>query len=141
MGCLRHFRQFLRETTQFVLSGPLVNHCVFSVDVEDWFHILDLADGPPIAEWDSLESHVDRNFRQMLDLFDECSARVTCFFLGWIAERHPDLVRETARRGHEIASHGYGHNLVYRQTSTEFYEDVSRAKKVLEDTAGVMVHG
>src|SRR5436853_3196674 len=81
--------------------------CIFSVDVEDWCHILDLPDSPDIARWSSLPGRVEGSFLRLLDIFDERAAKVTCFFLGWAAERYPALVREAARRGHEIASHGY----------------------------------
>ena len=118
-----------------------VKSCIFSVDVEDWFHIRDLDAGPGMEEWERLESRVDGNFRRLLDLFDEHGARVTCFFLGWIAERHPDLVKEAARRGHEVASHGYAHQLVYQQTPDEFLADIRRAKGIVEEAAGTAVHG
>ena len=118
-----------------------MKRCIFSVDVEDWFHILDLAAGPGIEEWERLPSRVDANFRRMLDLFDQHGARVTCFFLGWIAERHPDLVKEAARRGHEVASHGYAHQLVYQQSPEQFLEDVRRAKGIIEEAAGTEVLG
>ena len=85
--------------------------CIFSVDVEDWFHILDVAAAPDIACWSRLPSRVEANFLRLLDLFSEEGRQVTCFFLGWIAERFPQLVREAVARGHEIASHGYAHRL------------------------------
>lgn len=113
---------------------------IFSVDVEDWFHILNLSSNDP-SKWDTLESRVERNFRTLLDLFRAHDARVTCFFLGWIAERFPHLVREAAADGHEIASHGYSHSLVYTQSPREFLEDVRRAKQTLEDVAGQRVIG
>jgi len=111
------------------------------VDVEDWFHILDLASAPPIETWNTLPSRVEGNFRRLLDLFTECQARASCFFLGWVGERFPHLVREAAQRGHEIASHGYGHKLVYRMTRDEFYGDAVRARKILEDVSGGPVVG
>jgi len=80
---------------------------VFSVDVEDWFHILNLPSGHELSEWDSLPSRVETDFRRLLDLFSRHGVRVTCFFLGWVAERFPDLVREANELGHEVASHGY----------------------------------
>ncbi|MGH7177035.1 MAG: polysaccharide deacetylase family protein, partial [Tepidisphaeraceae bacterium] len=80
--------------------------CIFSVDVEDWFHILETSAAPTIEQWDALPSHVERCFRRMLALFAEKNARVTCFFLGWVADKFPHLVREAAAAGHEIACHG-----------------------------------
>jgi polysaccharide deacetylase family protein (PEP-CTERM system associated) len=114
---------------------------VFSVDVEDWFHILDIPGGPPLAEWDSLPSRVEKNFQRLLDLFSRHDATVTCFFLGWVAERYPHLVREASKRGHEIASHGYAHRLVYQMNQREFRDDGARSRKLLEDLTGREVLG
>lgn len=114
---------------------------VFSVDVEDWFHILDIPGGPPLAEWASLPSRVEKNFLRLLDMFSEHHATTTCFFLGWVAERFPHLVREAADRGHEIASHGFSHRLVYEMNRGEFLEDVTRARALLEDLTGTPVAG
>jgi polysaccharide deacetylase family protein (PEP-CTERM system associated) len=114
---------------------------IFSVDVEDWFHILDVPSAPAIAEWNGLPSRVERNFHKLLDIFSEENVQVTCFILGWVGERYPQLVREAASRGHEIASHGYGHRLVFEQGRDDFYNDVHRARLLLEDVAGVPVVG
>jgi polysaccharide deacetylase family protein (PEP-CTERM system associated) len=114
---------------------------IFSVDVEDWFHILDDPSVPAIDQWAGLPSRVERNFTKLLDLFSEKNVQVTCFFLGWVAARFPHLVKEAASRGHEVASHGYGHRLVYELSRTEFYEDVRCARLLLEDIAGVEVVG
>ncbi|MGC2111645.1 MAG: XrtA system polysaccharide deacetylase [Candidatus Korobacteraceae bacterium] len=114
---------------------------IFSVDVEDWFHILDVPSVPAISEWSGLPSRVEKNFSKLLDIFSEENVQVTCFVLGWIAERFPHLVKEAAARGHEIASHGYGHRLVYEQTRDGFYEDVRHARLLLEEIAGAPVIG
>ena len=114
---------------------------IFSVDVEDWFHILDVPSAPPISEWDFLPSRVERNFCQLLDVFSQKNARVTCFFLGWVAQRSPHLVREAARRGHEIASHGYEHRLVYHMSPRDFREDALRSRELLENICGRAVRG
>lgn len=114
---------------------------ILSVDVEDWFHILDIPSAPSIETWPTLPSRVESNFRHLLDLFEEYQAHVTCFFLGWVAERFPHLVREAAGRGHEIASHGYAHRLVHTMTRDEFYEDALRARRILEDLSGTAVEG
>lgn len=106
---------------------------IASVDVEDWFHILDLDDTPGMDAWDNMESRVERNLHVLLDAFDRHGVRVTCFFLGWVAERFPDLVREADSRGHEIASHGYGHQLIFDQTAADLGRDVRRAKAILEE--------
>lgn len=115
--------------------------CVFSVDVEDWFHILDVPSTPHLEDWDSRPSRVERNFRVLLDTFEQKGVSVTCFFLGWIAEKFPSLVKEATRQGHEIASHGYAHKLTYQMTPDAFYEDALRSKKILEDIAGRPVWG
>ena len=115
--------------------------CIFTIDVEDWFHILDIPGGPTVDTWATLESRVERNFLHLLDLVDEQARRATCFFLGWVAERFPHLVREADRRGHEIASHGYAHRLVYELSRAEFRADVERSRKILQDISGRDVLG
>jgi polysaccharide deacetylase family protein (PEP-CTERM system associated) len=124
-----------------VSAAALPARSILTVDVEDWFHILDLPSAPGRSDWDRLPSRVEGNFRRLLDIFDEHQVRVTCFFLGWIAERHREIVRDAARRGHEIASHGYGHTLVYEMTPEEFARDASDSRKLLEDISGSSVLG
>ena len=114
---------------------------ILSVDVEDWFHILDIDSVPPVEEWESLPGRVEQNFSRMLELFEAAGVRVTCFFLGWVARSHPDLVRQAVAQGHEIASHGFFHQLVYQQSAEEFRTDISDSKKLLEDISGSVVHG
>lgn len=114
---------------------------VFSVDVEDWFHILDIPFAPSLTEWDKLPSRVEANFNRLLDIFSRKSVRVTCFFLGWIAQRYPHLVKEAVSRGHEIASHGYAHRLAYEMTPREFREDALHSRLLLEDISGSPVRG
>lgn len=118
-----------------------MQNLVFSVDVEDWFHILDVPSAPALAEWSRLPSRVEKNFIKLLDLFSEQRVQVTCFVLGWIGEQFPHLVKEAFERGHEIASHGYGHRLVYEQSRDEFVEDIRRSRLLLEDIVGVPVVG
>jgi polysaccharide deacetylase family protein (PEP-CTERM system associated) len=115
--------------------------CIFTIDVEDWYHILDLPTTPGITEWDSLPSRVERNFAKLLSILAERKAKATCFFIGWIAQKYPHLVREAARQGHEIASHGFHHKLAYAMTSQEFFEDAVRSKKVIEEICGQAVWG
>ena len=115
--------------------------CIFSVDVEDWFHILDLPSTPSLDEWDALPSHVERNFLRLLELFGEKQVRITCFFLGWVAARYPHLIRAAQEFGHEIASHGYAHRLIYQMTPAQFFDDAVRAKRTIEDTSGCEVIG
>jgi polysaccharide deacetylase family protein (PEP-CTERM system associated) len=115
--------------------------CVFSVDVEDWFHILDLPSSPGIETWDALPSRVEHNFRSLLDLAAERQIRITCFFLGWVAQHFPHLVRLAVNAGHEVASHGYAHRLAYRMTPGELYQDAYDGKRAVEEAAGVAVAG
>ena len=112
-----------------------------TIDVEDYFHVSVFDGVIPRNEWDRLESRVCRNTDRLLDLFAEHGVRATFFVLGWVAERHPDLVRRIAAGRHEMASHGYGHRLVYDQTPAAFRQDVRRSKQLLEDAAGVCVRG
>jgi polysaccharide deacetylase family protein (PEP-CTERM system associated) len=123
------------------LEAPRSPAFIFSVDVEDWFHILDLRDGPPRDSWPSLPSRVEQNLHRVLDLLDEHRTTVTMFFLGWIAERFPHLVREAQARGHEIASHSHAHRLVYSMSPAEFIADARRARAVLQDISGEPVAG
>lgn len=115
--------------------------CIFTIDVEDWFHILDVPSTPPLAQWPSLQSDVERNTRRMLDLFREKQVRCTLFFLAWVAERWPHLVREALADGHEVASHGYAHELVYSITEKQFSADIRKAKDIIEQAGGVQVQG
>src|SRR5260370_5994843 len=110
--------------------------CIFSIDVEDWFHILELATAPEMSQWDVCTSRVQRNFLNLLAILEEAKAKATCFALGWIAEKYPHLVREAAKQGHEIASHGDGHRLAYVMTSQEFFEDAVRSKRIIEEIGG-----
>ena len=115
--------------------------CLFTVDVEDWFHIPGPPKGQNVAEWKSLPSYVSKNFRIMLELFAAKKVRVTCFFLGWVAERFPELVQEARNQGHEIACHGYSHRLVYEMTPEEFLDDICKAKFIIENITGSPVLG
>jgi polysaccharide deacetylase family protein (PEP-CTERM system associated) len=119
----------------------ITGKCIFSVDVEDWFHILDIPATPDISEWDSLPSFVEKNFLTLLDIFQEKEVQVTCFFLAWVAQKFPGLVKEALSRGHEIASHGFSHKLTYEMGERPFFEDVKKAKDMLEDISGSPVSG
>lgn len=124
-----------------VASQPHLNESIFSVDVEDWFHILDIPNAPSLLGWDQLPSRVERNFSLLLDLFAEHEVKVTCFFLGWVASRFPSLVKRASAEGHEIASHGYAHRLVQDMGREEFYKDAVSARQILEDISGMPVRG
>ena len=114
---------------------------VFSVDVEDYFHVEAFSDIVPRERWDSYPLRVEDNTRRVLDLLDDQGVEATFFVLGWVADRRPALVREIADRGHEIACHSYWHRLIYKLTPAEFAEDTRRAKDVIEQAAGRAVVG
>jgi polysaccharide deacetylase family protein (PEP-CTERM system associated) len=122
-----------------VLDSSVVN--AMSVDVEDYFHVSVFDGLVPRSTWDDMESRVVANTHRLLDIFDEYGVESTFFMLGWVAERHPDLVRAIADRGHELASHGYAHRLIYDQTPEAFREDVRRAKHVIENAGGCAIGG
>jgi polysaccharide deacetylase family protein (PEP-CTERM system associated) len=122
--------------------GPaLTARGVMSIDVEDWFQVQNLGAVVRRDSWSERELRVERNMDRMLGLMDEQGVRSTCFVLGWIAERCPSLVRRIAAEGHEIASHGYGHEVLARLSEEEFRADVRRSKALLEDLTGVEVTG
>ena len=112
-----------------------------TVDVEDYFHVAALAPNIHRDSWASRESRVVGNTQKLLAIFEQFDVRGTFFVLGWVAERHPQLVRDIAARGHEIACHGYSHRLVYEQSPEEFYTETLRAKNLLEEITGSAVVG
>jgi polysaccharide deacetylase family protein (PEP-CTERM system associated) len=112
-----------------------------SVDVEDWFHVENLKSVVARDTWGRQELRVQRNVDLILGRMAEHDVHGTWFVLGWVAERLPGLVKRIAAAGHEIASHGFGHELVGTQTPDQFREDVDRSKKLLEDIAGAEVIG
>ena len=112
-----------------------------TIDVEDYFQVNAFEPYVARGSWDGYPLRVADNMRRLLDLLDEFGVKATCFVLGWVAERLPSLVREILARGHEIACHGYGHELIYRIGPERFREDIRRAKGVLEELSGVSVRG
>lgn len=112
-----------------------------TIDVEDYFHVTAFERHIKPDEWDSYPLRVEGNTLRILDMLDEFALRATFFVLGWVAERLPSLVKEIHRRGHEIACHGYAHQLVYRLSPEEFRKDVSKAKSILENLCGERVNG
>ena len=120
-------------------TAPIRN--AFTVDVEDYFHVYAFASCIPRESWERLPCRVERNVDVILDMLDEHRAQATFFMLGWVGERYPGRARRIVERGHELASHGYGHQLVGSLTRAEFSDDISRAKRLLEDIAGVPVYG
>lgn len=114
---------------------------IFSIDVEDWFNLSGTGQEPPPSQWDHLESRLEKNFRDLLELLAHGGGTATCFFVGYFARRFPHLVREAVAAGHEIASHGYFHRLVYEMSPAAFQEDALASRKLLEDISGGPVRG
>lgn len=114
---------------------------VLSFDVEEHFQVSAFWSDARRREWDRLESRVEKNTLRLAELLAQAETKATFFVLGWVAERHPGLVKTLAKQGHEIASHGYGHELVTNQTAGEFKDDVRRSKRILEDLTGETVYG
>ncbi|MCX5799842.1 MAG: DUF3473 domain-containing protein [Candidatus Eisenbacteria bacterium] len=112
-----------------------------SVDVEDYFQVRSFEHKVAFSSWDSYETRFGRNTRELVELFGRYNASATFFFLGWNAAKDPGLVRDVVAAGHEIASHGWSHRLVYRLSRSEFREEVMRTKSLLEDISGSRVVG
>ena len=112
-----------------------------SVDVEDYYHVAALSKVIARDQWNSMESRVESSTHRLLDLFDTKNVKGTFFILGMVAEHDPELISEIARRGHEIACHGYSHQLIYTQTQKVFREETLRAKSMLEDIVQAPVIG
>ncbi len=120
-------------------GGAMKN--AMSIDVEDYFQVSAFAPHIRREDWDSLPCRVERNVDVILGLLDEAQAKATFFTLGWIAERYPQVVRRIVDDGHELASHGYGHQRASELTPAQFRDDIVRAKGILEDLGGVAVRG
>ena len=112
---------------------------VFSVDVEDYFQVTAFEREVRRDQWHTFESRVADNTRRLLDMLARHRVRGTFFLLGWVAQRCGVLVREIHAAGHELASHGFWHRLVYQQTPEEFRQDLRDSRAALEDAAGVEV--
>ena len=107
-----------------------------SIDVEDWFQVLNMAGQIDRADWDRQELRCEGSTRRILEILDRHQARATFFFLGWIAERMPNLVSEVRKAGHEIGSHGYDHRLLSDLGEAGFREDVTKTNRILTDITG-----
>lgn len=112
-----------------------------TIDVEDYFQVAALAEAVKYDDWSKMEYRVEANTDRILSLFDKADVKATFFTLGWVAERSPELVRRISDEGHEVASHGYSHQLIYNQTPDVFREETIRSKAILEDILGKPVTG
>jgi len=120
-------------------SAPITN--ALTIDVEDYFQVSAFAPYIQRSEWEQRECRVERNVHRILDMLADHDTRATFFTLGWVAERYPQLVRRIVADGHELASHGYGHERASDLSEAAFYQDVYAAKTLLEDLGGVAVKG
>lgn len=122
------------------VAGGKPMHCL-SFDVEEHFQVSAFWSEARRQQWDKYDSRVENNTKRLVELLAQHGTKATFFVLGWVAERHPDLVKLLVEQGHEIASHGYGHELVTSQSPEQFRYDVRKAKNILENLIGSSVIG
>ena len=120
---------------------PSVITNAMSIDVEDYFQVAAFKSNIDPRQWDSLPCRIERNMDIVLALLRKNNVKATFFTLGWVAQRYPTLVKSIVAEGHELASHGYGHQMVGDLTPESFREDISKAKQILEDISGVAIKG
>lgn len=118
---------------------PITN--AISIDVEDYFQVSAFEHAIDRKNWDSLEHRVVRNMDRIFEIFSDSNVKATFFILGWVAERYPDIVSKIVQNGHELSSHGYGHQRVSDLSLEQFREDIIRAKNILEDLSGQSIQG
>ncbi|TRD12516.1 DUF3473 domain-containing protein [Erythrobacter insulae] len=121
------------------IKTPIING--LSVDVEDWFQVGAFETVIDRNDWDSLKTRVESNVDRIIDLFAQSGVKATFFTLGWVAERHPALIRRIADAGHEVASHGYDHARVFTFDRSGFAADIRKARTILEDASGQSITG
>jgi polysaccharide deacetylase family protein (PEP-CTERM system associated) len=128
------------ENIKKKVAIPMIRNAM-TIDVEDYFQVSAFA--PHISKelWPTLPCRVEKNVDRILSLLDQSGVKATFFTLGWIAERYPEMVKRIVSEGHELASHGYSHQRASEQTASEFYEDVSQSKSLLEQISGQVVLG
>jgi polysaccharide deacetylase family protein (PEP-CTERM system associated) len=122
-------------------KDPISIANAMTVDVEEHFQVTAFAKTIDRRAWNDLPSRVVDNTIRLLDLFDEVGVKATFFMLGWVAQRHPELMRRIAENGHELASHGHSHKLIYEQSPQEFREELKISKALIEDACGIEVQG
>lgn len=131
--------QLAAPLTTNMLAPAITN--ALTIDVEDYFQVSAMAPYIRRSEWDTRECRVERNVDRILAMLARQDTRATFFTLGWVAERYPQLVRQIVDQGHELASHGYGHERASDLSRDAFRDDIVRAKQLLEDIGGVAVQG
>jgi polysaccharide deacetylase family protein (PEP-CTERM system associated) len=112
-----------------------------SIDVEEWFHVENLKDAISKDTWNYLDNRVDKNCYKILSILEEKKMKATFFILGWIANRFPTLIKDISINGHEIASHGFDHEPVYKLSKEQFRDDLLRSKEILEKHSGQRITG
>lgn len=112
-----------------------------TIDVEDWFQVSLFRNHIRREDWDTLPSTVVKNTCRLLDLFAKKNVKATFFVLGWVAERFPEIVLAIKEFGHEIASHGYGHQIIYELSREDFRKDVQKSVQILQSITGEPVLG
>lgn len=121
------------------VNGTVVN--ALTIDVEDYFHVSAFAPYIQRSSWEDQPHRIEANIDRILGLLDEADVAATFFTLGWVADRYPQMVRRIVEQGHELASHGYGHERATNHERESFFADIALAKAVLEDVAGIEVQG
>lgn len=112
-----------------------------TIDVEDYYQVAAFSDIVDYNKWNCYESRVEKNTSHILQIFADAGVKATFFVLGWVAERHPVIVRDIVAQGHEVACHGYSHQLIYRQNPEQFRRETVASKALLEDQAQCPVLG
>ncbi len=129
----------MTSSEQQTKEVPIIN--ALTVDVEDYFHVGAFENNISRDDWDHLPCRVERNTRRTLELFERNNVKGTFFTLGWVCERYPALIRLIHKQGHEVASHSISHHRVTDLTRDQFVEDITKSKRMLEDTIGAAVIG
>jgi len=109
---------------------------ILTFDIEEWFHILDNPETQSTDSWAQYESRLRQSVDTILEMLDETSQKATFFCLGWVGEKHPEVIRRIDESGNQIASHSYAHQLAYDQSREEFREDLRRSLSILQDITG-----
>jgi polysaccharide deacetylase family protein (PEP-CTERM system associated) len=116
-------------------------YCFLTFDVEEWFQVENLKQHISRQDWDTKPSSITKNTQRILGILAEHDIKATFFVLGWIAEKYPSIVKEISSAGHEIASHGYGHDLTYILNDQSIQNDIKKSKQLLEDVTGHTING
>lgn len=124
---------------KYMVKDQIING--LTIDIEDWFQVGAFEDVIDRADWNSLAVRVDRNTNHLLDMCAQMGVKASFFALGWVAVRHPALMRRIVEEGHELGSHGWAHRRVFTMTPDQFTRDIADARKALEDACGLRVIG